>query len=505
MGPKLIQHDNLDKVPPNAPHDSAPWAQPSTLIDWRTAGVLCAFALLLLLIAYWLFGADVRDWVRYGTGGKALAAVFALGFVYAGLMALRRVLLIEQRGYKVFVWNANSPRVVEQLIKVDVAYAKRLLPSAAQVTLTQAPQLPELDDDDVEEGELIDGPDIGPLAVEAWMTRLNEQPHAIFAAKTKGGKSTMAKVGLRPRIMADESIFVIDPHSNGWLNLPSVGGGLNWSEIEDAMATIATLYKNRMDEREYHMRHTGQELSQTHFPRLTVIFDEANESRTNIEARHKRGASPWQAFTEVMGSGSRKVGISLWLIAQSALIKNLGGSTVMRRNYTVFALDHATIRELIEDEEPFKDRRDAILAQIGGARFPAATVLEGQAFLLDRTNIDQLEPESARGCAWDGWDYDQRTGLVLPRKQIAAQPARAVVSASVRPSATVSAHVELESLLSTPVAPGRTPDGQRTRIYLKALAHAGRTRQQARDRMTKLGMPFENNLWTEVRRELGLD
>ena len=69
----------------------------------------------------------------------------------------------------------------------------------------------------------------------------------------------------------------------------------------------------------------------------------------------------------------------------------------MRRNFTVFALDHATIRELIEDEEPVKARRDAILEQIGGADYPAAMMLQGQAFLLDRTGFDQLEPESEGG------------------------------------------------------------------------------------------------------------
>jgi hypothetical protein len=37
------------------------------------------------------------------------------------------------------------------------------------------------------------------------------------------------------------------------------------------------------------------------------------------------------------------------------------------------------------------------------------------------------------------------------------------------------------------------------------MAHAGKTREYARDRMVKMGMPFENKLWTEVRRELGLD
>jgi len=505
MGPKQIQYDNLDRTPRGPQHvDSAPWQQQRRWMpDWRSLAVLCCFALLLLLIGYWLFGRDVRAWLQYGGGDAWLKAALWIVFGYVALRALTsailKAIIIDQRGYKVPIWNAHTPDALPLLIDVDREYAKRLYPVAAQVTHTEGSNLPQLDAP-FEEAEIVPDealPDIGPLAIDQWMRRLNNEPHAIFAAKTKGGKSTMAKVGLQPRISAGESIFVIDPHSNGWLDLPAIGGGLNWQEIEDGMATVTQLYKHRMEEREYHMRHTGHELSQAHFPRLTVIFDEANEARTEISKRHTTKGNPWPAFTDIMGSGSRKVGISLWLICQSALIKNLGGSSVMRRNFTVFALDHMTIRELIEDEEPMKIRRELIVKQLGGARFPAATVLDGQAFLLDRTDIDQLEPSSARGCAWQGWDYANRCGLVLP----ASKP---VVSAAARPSATVSASFSPADLLSMPAPDGRTADGQRTRLYLKAMAAAGKTREYARERMTLLGMPFENSLWTEVRKELGL-
>jgi hypothetical protein len=343
-----------------------------------------------------------------------------------------------------------------------------------------------------EEGEVVPEdvlPDIGPLAIEDWMRRLNNEPHAIFAAKTKGGKSTMAKVGLQPRISAGESIFVIDPHSNGWLDLPGVGGGLNWTEIEDAMATIMALYKSRMQEREYHQRHTGHELSQRHFPRLTVIFDEANEARIEISKRHTPKGNPWPAFTDIMGSGSRKVGISLWLICQSALIKNLGGSTVMRRNFTVFALDHMTIRELIEEEEPMKVRRDLIVSQLGGARFPAATVLDGQAFLLDRTDIDQLEPSSARGCAWDGWDYDKRTGLIVPLPPVA----RPVVSAAAMPTSAVSTSIPVPGAIVYP-----------PQIKSKNAKIAWLLRQEYKYRQIEAELNVSHQTISQVKKAMGI-
>lgn len=455
MGPRQFQIDNVDRPPQGAQaHDSAPWQQPRRWIpDWRSLAVLCGFALALLLILYWLFGSDVRFWLQYGDGGSWLRWLLWIGFLYvaarAATSAYHRFIFIEQRGYKTLISDAATDKLLPQLISVDRAYADRLFPVAAQVTNTTVPQPPMLDSG-VVDGELVPenaAPDIGPLAIEEWMRRLNNEPHAIFAAKTKGGKSTMAKVGLQPRISAGESVFIIDPHSNGWLDLPGVGGGLNWQEVEDAMATVQSLYKQRMDEREYHMRHTGHELSQSYFPRLTVIFDEANESRTEITKRHTTKSNPWPAFTEIMSSGARKVGISLWLICQSALIKNLGGSTVMRRNFTVFALDHMTIRELIEDEEPIKYRRELIVSQLGGARYPAATVLDGQAFLLDRTDIDQLAPQSARGCAWEGWDYEKRCGLVLPRQQ---QPIKPVVSAAATAASAVATSMPVPGAIVYP-------------------------------------------------------
>src|SRR5262249_31635197 len=38
--------------------------------------------------------------------------------------------------------------------------------------------------------------DVGPLTPDQWLAWLDEQPHALFAASTKKGKSTMAKYGL---------------------------------------------------------------------------------------------------------------------------------------------------------------------------------------------------------------------------------------------------------------------------------------------------------------------
>jgi hypothetical protein len=226
-------------------------------------------------------------------------------------------------------------------------------------------------------------------------------------------------------------------------------------------------------------------LPQDFFPRVTVIFDEANEARLEIEKRHTARTSPWQPFVQIMGSGARKVGISLWLICQSALIKNLGGSTVMRRNFTVFALDHETIRELVEDEEPLPTRRQAIIERIGGSSYPAATVLNGQAFLLDRAGLDRLQPASAAGCAWPGWNYNLRPKM----------PPRSVVSASVQSQSVPSAAISVPAQTQTP---DTKMDAARKKKLIKALRRGGMTRIEARAELATMGEGLDNDDWADA-------
>ena len=416
---KHVTTDNLDVAPPP---QVGPWSitphQPRA--TWDVVAARGVIALLAGLVGWWLLPP------------VATYAALAIGAAWA----IKRFILTDRiGGVEIRTWrnDVRATDIVGPLGMAAIAHAQRALPNVSSYS-PSVHQLPAARGQ-VVEAQVVESPaliapiNVGPLTLEEWLTQLDEQPHAIFAARTKGGKSTMAKLGLRARVERGEAIFVIDPHSNGWLDLPGVGGGLNWPEVEAGMLTVLHTYRARMEEREHHMRETGRELPHDHFPRLTVVLDEANESRTMIERLHDKKTNPWPLFLEIMGSGARKVGISLWLICQSALIKNLGGSVTMRRNFTVFALDHATIIELIEDEEPLKARREAIIAQIGGQPFPAAAVFGGQAYLLDRAGIDRQLPPSAADCAWAGWDYAARRPRTMPR--VAAHATR---SATLRTS-----------------------------------------------------------------------
>ena len=483
---KHVTIDDLD-VPP--PARAGPWSisPHAPRVTWDVVVARGAVGILAGLVGWWLL--------------PPVASYAAL--VIGAAWALKRFVLSDRiGGVEIRTWrnDVRGTDIVNPLGVAAILHANRQFPNVSSYSPSTQQQLPA-GRGQVVEGQVIEPAaqlppsiNVGPLSIPDWLTALDEQPHAIFAARTKGGKSTMAKVGLKRRIDRGEDVFVIDPHSNGWLDLPAIGGGLNWPEIELAMLTILGTYRARMAEREEYIRETGRELPHNHFPRLTIVFDEANESRSMIEQRHKGKANPWPLFVEVMGSGARKVGISLWLICQSALIKNLGGSTVMRRNFSVFALDHATIVELIEDEEPIKARREAIVERLGGTQFPAATVLNGQAFLLDRAGLDQLVPPSAVDCAWAGWDYARRQ----PRN---VAPVRSV--ASVRPTEVVSARVAVPVTVQA-WTDGRT-DGPRAEqskalAYLRWFVRQGKTREAARAWFDAQGLEFSNRVYTEARR-----
>lgn len=405
-GPLVIQKDNVDQLPPySSLKETAPWGSPAhrPRLDWRVVAVLCVF----LLIAGWLVSRDVRDWLAYGWGAELIRVAVWSAVIIAILFGLKRLLLIEQPGgFRLFAWQVGKARgdqVLAGALAVQHAYADNQTRNMAALTLTNSTPAPLL----TQAEEIIEvGPDVGPLTRDQWLLWLDMQPHALFAAKTGKGKSTTAKAGLKPRIAAGEQAFIIDPHANDWW-LPSVGGGENWQEVREAIHAVHALYKERLEYRAQYKRETGRELDQYHFPRLTVVLDEANATRLAFERLYgasRKQLNPWQLIMEVLGSGARKVGISIWPLAQSALVEDLGLSGAMRQNFTRFALDDYTIRQMVDREERSPDRKKAIYAALAKQQYPATAIVDAEVYLLDRTGLDQISPPShIEHAAWDGW------------------------------------------------------------------------------------------------------
>lgn len=516
MQNRNIQIDNVDRLPQGSggQHDVAPWVQAKARLDWRATAVLCAFALLALLILYWLFGRDVVAWVRYGEGYTFIWWLLFIGVLYVLLMALRRVVLVEQRGYQVPIWNAHTPQAIDSLIGVDLAYANRKLPNALQVTYSPTEQaaLPDFGED-VPEAEIV--PELAaviPLPPNEWLPWFDARPHGLLAAETGGGKSTLFKLIAKSRIERGELLFLLDPHSSDWFGLPAIGGGEDWEAVWCGMQVVINEYQARLQARDEYLRLHNKEKPVSDFTRITVLLDEANTACAKLSVGTKRGErSRWEQFAEALGSGARKVNLSIECLAQSPNVDDLDLSRPMLNNFTRICLDAYTAQILINHSLDTNERKQELRKALQGQEYPAVTTIKGYATLLDRTGLNNIvPPANPERALWrDGYE---RTYAAIAALRPAQRATQAVSAARIAPSA-VHTSVRpkddmLQNLLNSPLAPQSQTDGRtdgRAKLYLKAMAGAGKSRDYARARMTQLGLTFENKLWTEVRKELGLD
>ena len=496
---KNITIDSLDTPNPRADHDG-PWSiapRPTPRLTWDVIVARWGMGMLAAGAAWWV----APEWAH----AYVTAAALGLGT----LAGAKHILTDMIGGVAVRTWrnDVRATDIVAPLGQAAVEHARRPLPNVSSYSPTLAPAArgPVIEGAVLEQPAQLAPPlNVGPLAPEQWLAWLDAQPHAIFAAKTGGGKSTIAKYGLLPRINGGESVFIIDPHSSGWFDLPGVGGGEDWQQVEAAMMAVYAEYKRRLRARDEYKRETGQELADDHFPRITVVFDEANNAKAafdRIYSGARRRFDPWPLFAQCLGSGARKVSMSVWMLVQSPLVEDLGLSGGLRENFTRIALDINTIRQMLRDESN-KERREAIQAALVGATYPATAVISSEVYLLDRTGLDQPPmPRQSAAAAWDGWDYAQNTPTVPSTATMPVLTAR--VAASVRPSAIVAA--------SMPVSPAPVPtdgrtDGRtaltqdRALVYLRARIRQGDSRERARAWMEARGLTFQNSLYTEARR-----
>lgn len=473
MGPKIIQHDNLDKTPQGGSGDAAPWGRrPLALLDWRGMLVLCSFLTALIVIAALLYGRYILYWFQDN------GWVPYLGIALVVLFLVKRFALVEQPGgYKVFFWQADGREVTRGMLVTQRTYAARTFPNAAQLTLTntQPQRVDEV------EGEIIEDSAPALIPDTEWLPWLTELPHTMIAGATKSGKTTLARVELFERLSQGYASVVLDPKGKEWYGLPVIGAGREFGSI---LTTLDAIHD------EMAQRFKAYAEGERNFQPIKVLVDEVPDIMDAcLDMRRRLVDGRWSRFARQLGSLAREIGISVTLMTQSPLVEDIGMNSAMRKNFSRVALGDEAPILLREERDP--KRRASLQSLLRGQQFPAAFMRRGQVHLLDTSNVVVLSNRHIRQpLGWDG---------VVP--QIAARP---VVSASVRPSAVERATFTPADLLSQPAPDERTTDGQRTKIYLKAMAAAGKTRDYARERMTALNMPFENKLWTEVRRDLGL-
>lgn len=247
-----------------------------------------------------------------------------------------------------------------------------------------------------------DDPSITPVPASEWLQWINRQPHVILAGATGKGKTVTAKPIIAPRIEAGEQLLILDPHADYWFGLQVFGGGENWEEISDAIAAVCAEYKARQDAREIYRRSKHGSMPVAAFKRLTVVLDEAFLTCLHLNTAPKGKATPWESFAEVLGSGARKVNISVIMLTQTANVEDIEISGPLRENFTRIAVDARSIKLMIAREETVPERKQQLYEALIGLQYPATTVVETSVELLDRTGFDQLpDPHVSAANNWD--------------------------------------------------------------------------------------------------------
>jgi hypothetical protein len=300
------------------------------------------------------------------------------------------------------------------------------------------------------------------IPAEEWLMWLDEKPHLLLAAETGGGKSVLASVVVARRAeQRGDAIAVLDPHwspqveaDEGQL-VPKWGGiapaARSHAEIRQALRVLRAEYDQRMQQ-----LRTGA-IVERHFPPLTVVIDEVPEVVAEIKRLDRRGEDAWADTTEVLGSGARKVNISIILLTQSPLVQDIALNSAMRRNFARVALQHAEIVSLLREASDAENKA-AVLAAVRGQRYPAALLRDGEAYALDRRDLLARMPRAIAATPW------------TPPQQ---------------------------------PMPQAVPD-EKKQAVLAALRRArakGWTREQARVAFAQSGIQFENALWTKAGEE----
>lgn len=500
------QIDNVDTLPPGSGSvDPAPWPvrTPHASTHWLLAGVVGLFLLLMTPLCYWLFASDVRYWYRYGGGDSIVNAVLTIGGGLAALFLVRKIVLVDAAAPQVALWRLNAQETVNRALDVQLSYAENTGRNTR--AMTYAPTYHHQVESSTAEQLALPAPeDLIALTPDSdWLRWVDRAPHLILAGRTGAGKTTMANAILAERITAGDQLLICDPHwqPGKWFDLPAI------ASVEAILETLPSII-SEMDAR-YTAYKAGRATEE--FDRLTVLIDEVPaivDRCFELTASGKPKVIDWRwpRFARKLGSEARAVRISVMLLSQSTLVQDLMINVQMRRNFTRIGLGDQA-RPLL-NEEPQSKRRQQLLDLLRGQQYPAAMEHHGDYHLLDTSNVQVLSERSVRSLArpWDATQAarpnstaDLLSGLLdEPLSTNGHGPA-----SFVRPIDALRATMPGSSI-SIGRTDGRTVHQDRMRVYLKALAASGKSREYARSWADAKGLQFENKLWTEVRDELGL-
>lgn len=449
----VLIHDSADKVPPApagrhplTPVSGADFHKPGLRLPAQAWLILTVACLVPLLLALWgLYGVIEHMILLYpwliDVLGFALFAAFlgvivgtpiAAGFrLWIGTMHARVVRTAHGAMADVVTVMGVTQQVAEgqqaALIETMAVHNQFATPNLSTLSApggkpaekgAEVPALP--------------APTVGLIPSSEWLNWIDQTPHLMIAGRTNAGKTTLATAVLSQRVRANELLCVLDPHDQPgkWFGIPAIGGGRDYDAIFAALAGVL----DEMDRR-YERYNVGENA----FERLTVLIDEVPAIVLHDKKR-------WAEFVSQLGSEARKVNMSMVLLTQSPLVRDIEISSVMRNNFVRVALGDQ-IGDIVRDE-PDRTRRQALDALLVGQSHPAAMEYRMEIHLLDTSDVPTLAK--------------QRTPTAR-----AWQPCSSVI----RPTARD--------------------------VLMKALRNAkekGLTREQTRG----MGLRFDNNDWSEV-------
>lgn len=482
MGISLRQTDSADRLPPT-PRDGrpAPYTRPSV----EPAVVLFggAFVLLLLVVAvpilWWLFGADLRDWLRYGDGAWVVRVLLGLGLVALAGKVVRGIVFIRVRDIPIAshsLARTDAGAVLAGLLTVDAEYARAVTPAQ----ITYSPTAQNRSETTAAPALAAPEPSIALVPDVEWRRWIGRAPHLLIAGRTDAGKTTLMEAILNERAAAGDDILILDPHyqPGKWCGLPAVGGGNSFEAILDMLPRVLLDMDARYKEFE-----AGRPTED--FQRLTILVDEAPALvdyciELTPSGRPKIKDMRWPRFAKRLGSEARKVRISVILGAQSTIVTDLLINSQMRENYLRIGLGDRA-RPLIH-EEPNQKRRSQLDDLLRGQAHPAAMEWRGDFHLLDTNAIPDLAARRVPSAAlWTPPAVEQPTY-------------RPATVAQARDDGTVRASVKVPASVRQ----------ERLEVYITALVKQGKTREQIRAWTDSQGLRWDNEVLTKVRRDLGL-
>lgn len=543
--PIMVQRDDVDKLPPGGASEPPPWGAPRARarLDWPAVVALCVFALLLLLIGYWLFADTVRSWYRYDGGEGWVRMAIGTGFIFAVLFGLKRLLLVEQPGgFKVPILHVDGRKVIDGALHVQYGYAtnaqrnvraltfsptyhhqvetnsetralppgEEMLPpdplTAGLAALPRVVDLEHLLDAQPSSFAVPFGQD--QTGAHRWLDMRKDMLHAGIFGATGAGKDNLIEswfVALTRQNTPDRVQFAILDGKGHWMRPALASRAHMWiapaggigeegqAQLQAALKQIQAEAKRRgqlvfgadCDTMERYIVKTGQQV-----PYLVVLISDV---MGNI-------VGDVDKLLVDLISKARALGIRVVVSMQTPTKQN----TQWRSNLSTVLCGQLQNRSQDEPALGIAER-DMLFPP---SRLPVPK---------DRPGIFSVR------CGAEQWLVQ---APLVRREFFAAHVADLPGRPALR---TPNDDATLSALLTQPfrvrpsdssertsiAVPGNSSDGRtdgrrtgltqsRMKAYLKALAADGKSREYARAWAESRGLQFENQLWTDVRKELGM-